>query len=498
MIAVAQVDAPLIDRVAMTTIVLSLTGAAITRLFRAVRAHARSEQRLIHQATHDMLTGLPNRAYVEEYLGQRLIAVAGTNNKVAMLFLDVDRFKLVNDTYGHTLGDAFLLAVAHRLRTSTRPTDLVARIGGDEFVIVAGSLRGPGEAVEIAERTRKLFADPFDVRGAELATSVSIGVAIAGGGTDEGHDAESMIREADTAMYQAKESGRDTVAVFDSSMRERVSKRLDLERDLHHALQREELEIHYQPIMDIGSGAVRGFEALLRWNHPGWGTISPLSFIPVAEETGIIVDIGNWVLGESCRQMEEWRHQLPGGDHMTISVNVSARQLRDQSIVGHVSRALYESNLPRSALTLELTESTLMENPEGAPELLGRLKALGVGLAIDDFGTGYSSLAYLRRFPVDVVKIDRAFVIDLEQDSADATLVSAIVAMSDALGVTAVAEGVESEVQAAHLLELGCTVAQGYLYARPMPAAAVPARDRRACVRARRSRLRSVPDAFSA
>lgn len=443
-----------------------------------------------------MLTGLPNRAYVHEYLTQQL-ASAADNSQVALLFLDVDRFKLVNDTYGHTLGDAFLLVVSQRLRTSTRPTDLVARIGGDEFVIVAGGLRGSGQAVEIAERTRELFTRGFEVNGAELTSSVSIGVAIADGTNNGTHDAESMIREADTAMYQAKESGRDMVALFDTSMRDRVAQRLDLERDLHHALERDELELHYQPIVDIGSGAVRGFEALLRWHHPAWGLISPLSFIPVAEETGLIVDIGSWVLRESCRQMQDWRETLPGAAAMTISVNVSARQLRDQSFVGRVQRALHESGLPRESLTLELTESTLMENPDGAPEFLGRLKALGIKLAIDDFGTGYSSLAYLRRFPVDIVKIDRAFIIDLEGDSADATLVAAIVAMSDALGVTSIAEGVESDVQARHLLELGCSVAQGYFYSRPVPAAAAPETIARLGARAR-SRLRSVSDAFSA
>ncbi|MGZ4676061.1 MAG: putative bifunctional diguanylate cyclase/phosphodiesterase [Acidimicrobiia bacterium] len=497
LVTVTRVDAPVGDRIAMAVIVLSLTAAAITRLFRAVRAHAQSEARLIHQATHDMLTGLPNRAYVQEFLGQALAAAReNADRRVALLFLDVDRFKLVNDTYGHTLGDAFLLAVAQRLRTSIRPTDLVGRVGGDEFVIVAQSIQSGAEASEIAHRTRRLFATAFDVAGAELASSVSIGVTVADG-SDPNVDAETMIRDADTAMYQAKDSGRDAVAVFDASMRDKVSRRLDLERDLHHALDRHELELHYQPVVDIASGAVRGFEALLRWNHPAWGLISPLSFIPVAEETGLIVDIGGWVLAEACRQMQIWRDELPHGSEMSIAVNVSARQLRDQSIVGRVQRALYESGLPREALTLELTESTLMENPAGAPELLGRLKTLGVGLAIDDFGTGYSSLAYLRRFPVDVVKIDRAFVMDLEQDSADATLIAAIVAMSDALGVTTIAEGVESETQADHLLALGCSVAQGYLYSRPVPAAAVPDAVDRLATRAK-GRLRPVRDVYSA
>jgi diguanylate cyclase (GGDEF)-like protein len=496
MITVMRVDAPMGDRIAMTVIVLSLTAAAITRLFRAVRAHARSEARLVHQATHDLLTGLPNRAYVQEYVGQALQG-ATTRNRMALMFLDVDRFKLVNDSYGHTLGDTFLTAVAQRLRTSIRPVDLVARIGGDEFVIVASNLGNDAEATELAERTRRLFAQPFDVKGAELTSTVSIGIAVSDG--SESHaTAESMIRDADIAMYDAKESGRDTVASFDASMRDRVSKRLDLERDLYHALERDELVLHYQPVMDIGSGRVRGFEALLRWNHPAWGLVSPLTFIPVAEDTGLILDIGAWALGEACHQMQQWRGELNDGESMTMAVNVSARQLRNQGIVGRVQRALFESKLPRQNLALELTESTLMENPTGAPEVLGRLKALGIGLAIDDFGTGYSSLAYLRGFPVDTVKIDRAFIMNVDgPDSADATLVAAIVAMADALGIATIAEGVESETQAERLLELGCGIAQGFLYSRPVPADQVPATVERLEARAR-ARLRPVRDAFSA
>ena len=493
LIAVTRGGASLGDRVALGVIVMSLTGTAIFRMFRALRAHARSEARLAHAATHDVLTGLPNRVYVLEHVTSSLDRVRHQGGLVALLFLDLDRFKLVNDSHGHSLGDELLLAVAARLSASTRPSDTVARIGGDEFVIVVEGLRSVTEALEVAERTRLTFNVPFTLR-TEVASTVSIGVSITDG-RDRAIDAEAMIRDADAAMYQAKEAGRDAVTVFDTSMRDRAAQRLELERDLRHALERHELQLHYQPVVRLPDGEIEGFEALLRWSHPSRGQIPPMSFIPVAEDTGLIVLIGAWVVEEACRQLAIWRREIPGAGQLTMAVNVSARQLRDEHVVDTVRHAISTHRLPPEAIHLELTESVLMDNPTSAAELLNRLRGLGVKLSVDDFGTGYSSLAYLQRFAVDDVKIDRTFVDGLDRDdTSDESLVAAIIAMAGALKVTTIAEGVETIGQAHRLCDLGCDVAQGFLYSRPVPAEQVPATIERLGIA---RQLRSVPAAAS-
>jgi diguanylate cyclase (GGDEF)-like protein len=459
------------DRAVLSGIIIALTAAGIWRVSRALSANARSEARLAHQATHDVLTGLPNRVFAGEHVSRLLRRAAGSGDRVALVFLDVDRFKLVNDTLGHSRGDELLVAVARRLQASVRPGDLVARIGGDEFIIVVDRAPDAEAVLEMGERIRNSFHQPFLVRGLETFSSASLGIAFSDA-ADPDLDAESLIRDADTAMYEAKESGRDAIRVFDSSMRERTAERLTLERFLRHALDRGELELLYQPIVELTTRRVTSVEALIRWRHPTLGEVSPSRFIPVAEDTGLIVEIGAWALGEACSRVAEWRRLSPALADLRVAVNVSARQLRDDRLVATVRGALDSRQLPADALVLELTESLLMDDPVAAAEILASVRALGVRLAIDDFGTGYSSLAYLKRFPVDAVKIDRTFVEALDrEDTSEETLVAAIIAMTKALSLTTVAEGVETDAQAERLLHLGCTAAQGYLFSFPLAAA---------------------------
>lgn len=474
LVAVTRVNEKPSDRIALATIVIALTAAAVWRMLRAIRGFARSEATLAHRATHDSLTGLPNRAYVQDSVDRSLSRLQLGDGGTAVFFLDIDRFKLVNDSHGHGLGDEYLVAVARRLTSTTDSGTLIARVGGDEFVIVIEGLRSLESALEFGERVRLSFRSPFLIRGAEIASSVSVGIAYTNG-RDGWADAETLMRNADTAMYQAKDAGRDAVTVFDDSMRNRAAQRLELEADLRHALERDELHLHYQPVVRLDDGTIEGFEALLRWSHPTRGQIPPVVFIPVAEDTGLITAIGAWVTEEACRQLARWRKILPNGRSLRMSVNLSARQFRDPDLVGMVRRALDASALPGNALCLELTESLLMANGARAADELTALRSLGVQLSIDDFGTGYSSLAYLRRFQVDEVKIDRSFVDGLDHDdSPDETLVAAIIAMAKALNIATVAEGVETLAQAERLVRQGCPTAQGYYFSRPVPADQMP------------------------
>ncbi len=448
---------------------LVLAGSAITRLARAMREQAALETRLSHRATHDELTDLPSRARIVEHIEDLLADSAGSGRTIAVLFVDIDQFKLVNDSMGHSTGDQLLVLAARRLAEGVEGNGIVGRISGDEFIVVA-SLNG-AEAFELGERIRVLLSRPFELDAGEVVIAGSIGISIARSG--DPITAATLIQEADTAMYRSKDAGRNRVTLFDASMRERVARRVDLERRLRHALGEHQFEAHFQPLVALPSGRVQGFEALARWTD-GAEQISPGEFIPVAEESGLIVPLGAFMLDEACRQLARWRRQLPGSQHLVLSVNLSPRQLREGDIVDVVAETLRRHRLPGDALWLEITESVMMEDSLTTAGALSGLRSLGVRLAVDDFGTGFSSLAYLKRFPVSCVKIDRSFVSGLGQHEADHSLVAAIIAMADALGLDTVAEGVETTEHAAQLRQLGCRRAQGFLFGRAVPAADVP------------------------
>jgi diguanylate cyclase len=465
MITLSRTPRGLGDRLILAVIVIACTATAAWRMFRAMRQHARAEARLAHQATHDLLTGLANRTFAHEHLDHLLAHPSPTT--VALVFLDLDRFRLINDSLGHGVGDELLRAVGERLEANSRAGDLVARIGGDEFVVVARGLQAPEHARELADRTRLALGQRFRVRDIEIPLSASLGVATHSP-ADPPTTADAMLRDADIAMYQAKDAGGDAVSVFDAPMRRRVSDRIQLENELRQALDRGELHLAYQPIVSAQDGRVSSLEALLRWTHPELGIIEPARFIPIAEDTGAIVEIGAWVLDQACADLASLRTLVPYAQDLSVAVNLSVRQLRDNSLLDHVARSLLNRGLPASGLKLELTESLVMENLGLISKLLMSLRSFGVRISVDDFGTGYSSLATLDRLPVDEVKIDKSFIDAIADHGANTTLVSAIVAIADSLGITTVAEGVERSEQAQRLQELGCHQAQGYLFSRPV------------------------------
>ena len=460
---------PLSERIVLFLIVIALTGAGILEILQALRTAERSERQLRFQALHDGLTGLPNRRQLEQHLEACLADARrrrGGVGGVGLLFLDLDRFKLINDTLGHTHGDVLLVQAASRLCDNLRAEDFVARIGGDEFLVVLSDPRSVDGARETAHRLRQCLRSPFGMDGREFFVTASIGLAL----STDASTVETLIRDADTAMYQAKEAGRDTVAVFDDSMRAEIEARVEIEHDLRHAIDRGELHLVYQPVLSLPDGELLGFEALVRWAHPKLGVILPTRFIPLAEESDLIVEIGGWVLEEALQQLALCRATL-GGRELSMAVNVSAAQLHDDHLVERVRSALLHHSLPGSALCFELTESEMMRDPNVAIAALSAMRRLDIRLALDDFGTEYSSLAYLQRLPVDILKIDRSFVEGLrEVDSPSESLVSAILAMAGALGIDTIAEGVETAEQARLLHRLGCRAVQGYLYARPVRA----------------------------
>jgi diguanylate cyclase (GGDEF)-like protein/PAS domain S-box-containing protein len=431
-----------------------------------ITERTRAEAELQYQAFHDVLTGLPNRALFLDRLEQALTRAQRHGGTVGVLFLDLDRFKLINDSLGHAAGDLLLINVAARLKGCLRAEDTVARFGGDEFSILLDRLDGPSETLLAAERIIGVLDAPFHLDGHDVVTATSIGIVT----NTPDHTPAEMVRDADTALYRAKSNGRGRYEVFDATMNARALERLELEADLRAALERKEFVVYYQPKINLSSGCLEGMEALVRWQHPRLGLVSPASFIPLAEETGLIRPIGQWVLEEACRQTKRWVDRHPDKALVT-SVNLSGRQFQQPTLVDDVAHALRLSGVDPRCMQLEITESVAMEDAEAAVTILQQLKALGLQLAIDDFGTGYSSLAYLKRFPVDELKIDRAFVSGLMHESEDASIVNAVASLGHALKLSIVAEGIETAAESRHVHTLGCGVGQGFYFARPLPSA---------------------------
>jgi diguanylate cyclase (GGDEF)-like protein/PAS domain S-box-containing protein len=423
------------------------------------------ESELAHQALHDSLTGLPNRALLTDRLVHSLAGARRRGTQVGVMFLDIDDFKVVNDSLGHSSGDELLRHTSKRIAAAIRPSDTVARFGGDEFVIIADDV-SIQETVQIADRVLAALSQPCLIGAREMNVTASLGIAIA----DANATPESLLRDSDAAMYRAKERGRGRFELFDDVLRSKAERRMATESALHRALERKEFTVHYQPIVDLCSGEMVSAEALLRWKHPERGLISPDEFIPLAEQSGLIVRIGAWVLEEACRQLQVWQETKPS---MSLAVNLSVRQILAPDVSGLVEDVLHRTGARPSSLCLELTESVFMEDIDYFGTTVASLKALGVQLAIDDFGTGYSSLSYLRRFPVDAVKVDRSFVVGLGTDPHDSALVAAIVAMAAALSLDVTAEGVETRTQLDMLSRLGCQRAQGFFLSRPMQAAGI-------------------------
>jgi len=438
--------------------------AVLSQRVRRIIDANRAERRVQHLAYNDPLTGLPNRALFFDQLAHRIEQSQASGQAVAVLFLDLDRFKNVNDTLGHAVGDRLLVSVAQRIRSSVRNADCVARLGGDEFTVVLADVASAGAAAAAAQNICRALATAFQIDGHDIFVSTSVGISMY---PHDGLDAHTLLKHADTAMYRAKKT-KAGFQFFEASMEQSISERVRMENDLRRALERDELEVWYQPQARFEGNHVVGAEALLRWRHPTRGLVSPLEFIPLAEEAGLIEPIGEWVLQSACAQAQRWA--ADGLPAVRVSVNLSVKQLLKGDIAQAVERALEDSRLPAHLLELEITESTLMEHAEDTLEALERLRRLGVRLAIDDFGTGYSSLAYLKRFPVDVVKIDRSFVRDVARDQDDAAIVRGIIALAHNLRLEVVAEGVETEAQRDFLQQHGCDMLQGYLLGKPTPA----------------------------
>jgi len=438
--------------------------AANRDLEREMGERERAEERARVLAFHDALTGLPNRLLFNDRLKLALSQADRHHRKLAVLFVDLDRFKLINDSLGHSLGDILLRQVADRLITTVRHSDTVARLGGDEFTLLLPELHGPEDAARTARKILRTIRKPFSLEGREVFATPSIGIAMF---PEDGEDVDTLLKNADTAMYRAKDEGRDNFQLYTSAMNVHALKRLSLESGLRRALPNRELRLWYQPVVNLADGEIHGFEALLRWQHPMLGLVPPSEFVPVAEATGLIVPIGPWVLRTACEQVRAWQEtsQRP----LSVAVNLSARQFEQADLTEQINRALDETGLPPETLELEIVESSAMRNAESAIKTLAQIKNTGVRISIDDFGVGYSSLSYLRRLPIDTLKIDRSFVRDITIDPGDAAIVTAVVGLARTLKLRVVAEGVETREQLDFLRRQGCDRMQGYLMSAPLP-----------------------------
>ncbi|MDP2793709.1 MAG: EAL domain-containing protein [Sulfurisoma sp.] len=431
-----------------------------------------AEEHIHHLAHHDSLTGLPNRLSLRDRLDQAIAAARRDGQRLAVMFIDMDHFKAINDSLGHPIGDKLLVEVARRLKECVRDSDVVARLGGDEFVVVVTGIADDAvtTASSMAEKIQRLLAQPYAIFDHALHSTPSIGISVF---PEDGHDVDALMKNADTAMYHAKSRGRNNFQFFTAAMNEKAAERQQLESSLHLGLQNGEFLLHFQPQVEALGGHVTGFEALARWNHPEKGLVPPVKFIPVAEETGLIEPLGDWVLNAACGQLRAFKEL--GWTGMTMAVNLSARQLRQPDLVERVTAVLAAFDLDGGELELEITESVAMDDPEATIGILSRLRAMGVRVAIDDFGTGYSSLAYLKRLPIDCLKLDRSFVMDIETDPNDAAICRASIALAHGLGLKVIAEGVETQAQYQFLKELGCDMIQGYYFSKPLPAEQIEA-----------------------
>jgi len=455
-----------VDELITLILVIALASAVfaarrISELRLEIQRRDEAESQMQHMALHDSLTGLPNRLLLASRLEQELARAERDGTSVAVLCLDLDRFKQVNDIYGHPAGDRLLQTVADRLRASVRKMDTLTRLGGDEFAIVQPGLAQPDGAAGLSQRLLKVLSEPIRLHDGYTVVTASIGIAVSSGDNLDPHE---LLRSSDVALYRAKSAGRSRFQFFESAMDAQLRERMEIEAELHKALAKGHLLLHFQPQVNVDNGNIFGFEALLRWQHPRRGFIPPDHFIPVAEETGLILNIGEWVLREACLQAQHWPNDIK------ISVNLSPVQFQHRDLVATVKAALDLAKLDPKRLELEITETILMQDTESTLQTLAELKSMGINIAMDDFGTGYSSLSYLRRFPFDKIKIDKCFVLGLEENEDDVAIVRSVVDLGRNLGMRAIAEGVETEGQLARLKKEGCCEVQGYLYSRPVSA----------------------------